>query len=152
MPSAEMNKSSTKGGTSVMTPCANNVQLADILFILHGSAELKPRKQLHHCGFPLGRPTLAVPPAPLEAEMSCHSPLVKTFFEGLARDSRIHVGSKRFRKQLATRGQKWDLGDAAFAWPASRDKRTKGVDQDGGDRRRRPGGDRGDLADVAADR
>ena len=75
MPSAEMNKSSTKGGTSVMTPCANNVQLAYILFILHGSSELKPRKQLHHCGFPLGRPTLAVPPAPPEAEMSCHSPL-----------------------------------------------------------------------------
>ena len=95
---------------------------------------------------------LSAPPPPLEAEMSCHSPLVKTFFEGLARDFRIHFGSKRFRKQLATRGQKWDLGDAAFAWPASRDKRTKGVDQDGGDRRRRPGGDRGDPADVAADR
>ena len=66
MPSAEMNKSSTKGGTSVMTPCANNVQLAYILFILHGSAELKPRKQLHHCGFPLGARPLPSRPRPLK--------------------------------------------------------------------------------------
>ena len=65
-PSVSAPENGVMTDSCLLCPCTNNVQLAYILFILHGSAELKPRKQLHHCGFPLGARPLPSRPRPLK--------------------------------------------------------------------------------------